>query len=517
MQTTKRALVALVVTAAAALPAMGGLVKSDRIVREVQANVAGSFWIDNPTGPIDITGVEGDRIYIVAVRTVIAPDETGLNAGWSQTSVVLEGNNTTRYLKTVVPVVRKEQWKSSVAYNIRVPRTMDVKVASSTAEHIAVSNIAGNVQITNFNGRIVLEGVSGATTVNTVNGNVTCNFAVPPSAHMQLSSVNGSIDVHVPAESNFEWVADSIRGLFYTTLPVRVRFNGSMLRASVNSPGGPTITTSSLTGRIVMLRNGTAPAQARMVAPKEKEQNIPIPQQTSGAYQQAVVEGPLVMAVPYGNISVGQVHGSARVETGVGAIALDSVWGESTLFSTGGPINLGDMFRPVTAHTKAGDILVRAARDGGNISTDGGTIRLLYNGGPTILRSGGGDIIARQAAAPVDAETHSGDVTITVDPTSRTQKLTARTITRGNIVLNLTPNFAADVDATIVTSDPDTYSVHSDFAGLTIRREPAGPNRTRIHATGKINGGGERIELNAEEGEIHLAVQAAAPMSVISQ
>ena len=514
MQTMTRSLIVFMVSAATALPAMSDLVKTDRIVREFPVNVVGAFWIDNPTGPIDITGVPGDKIYVMAVRTITAPDEGGLAAGWNQTNVVLEGNNDLRYLRTIVPVMRKENWKSSVAYTIRVPRSVHVKIASSTAEHISVSNISGNVEIRNFNGRIILDGVIGATKVDTVNGSVTCNFAVPPTANVQLSSVNGSIDVHVPSDSNFDWVADSIRGLFFTTMPVRARFSGSVLRGGVNSPGGPTITTASLTGRVFILKNGTAAAQARQITAKETLD--PIPQQTSGAYQQAVVEGPLVMSVPFGNVAIGQVHGSARVDTGVGAISLDAVWGDATLFSTGGPMSLGDMFRPVTAHTRAGDILVRAARDGGNITTDGGTIRLLYNGGPTILRSGGGDIIARQAAGPIDAETHSGDVTITVDPNARTQKLTARTIGRGNIILNLTPNFAADVDATIVTSDPDTYAMHSDFPGLTIRRESVG-NRTRIHATGKINGGGERVELNAEDGEIHLGIQASAPITVVSQ
>ena len=514
MKLTRTALIAFAVTAVTALPAMSDLVKSDRTVRELPINAAGSFWIDNPTGPIDIIGTTEDKLSFTAIRTVRAPDETALAAGWSQTNIVIEGSVDTRYVRTIVPVLRTEKWKSSVAWTIHVPRSVDVKVASSTADHITISNIRGNVNIRNFNGRIVLDGVTGPTTVDTVNGNVTCNFATTPMANVHLASVNGSIDVHVPPDASFDWVGESISGLFYTTMPVRARFAGSTLRASINSPGGPTITTSSLTGRVLILRNGSNVMQAKQILGKESAS--PIPQQQSGVYHQAVVEGPLIMTVPYGNIVVGQVHGMARVITGVGAIDIDAVWGDATVVSTGGPINLGDMFRAFTAHTKAGDIIVRAARDGGNVSTDGGTIRVLYSGGPILLRSGGGDIVAGQAAAAVDAETHSGDVTVTVDPNVRTAKITARTHTRGNILLNLTPSFGAEIDATILTSDPDTYMVHSDFPGLTIRRESAG-GKTRIHATGKINGGGERVELNAEDGEIHLAVQSGVPINVMSQ
>jgi hypothetical protein len=44
-----------------------------------------------------------------------------------------------------------------------------------------------------------------------------------------------------------------------------------------------------------------------------------------------------------------------------------------------------------------------------------------------------------------------------------------------------------------------------------VRREQVG-NKTRIRATGKINGGGERVELYAEEGDIHISAQNIAPM-----
>ena len=71
--------------------------------------------------------------------------------------------------------------------------------------------------------------------------------------------------------------------------------------------------------------------------------------------------------------------------------------------------------------------------------------------------------------------------------------------------------FAADIDATILTSDPDVNEMHIDFNGITVRREQVG-NKTRIRATGKINGGGERVELYAEEGDIHISAQTLAPM-----
>ncbi|MDQ6800930.1 MAG: hypothetical protein M3041_08850, partial [Acidobacteriota bacterium] len=82
------------------------------------------------------------------------------------------------------------------------------------------------------------------------------------------------------------------------------------------------------------------------------------------------------------------------------------------------------------------------------------------------------------------------------------------------IVINLSPKYGADIDAVILTTDPEANSIHSDFAGLQIKSEQVG-SKTRIHATGKVNGGGERVELYAEEGDIHISNLTASPVSIM--
>ena len=84
---------------------------------------------------------------------------------------------------------------------------------------------------------------------------------------------------------------------------------------------------------------------------------------------------------------------------------LGAVFGQCNVASLGGPLNLGDIMGALFAHTGAGDIIVRAARLGGQVTTDGGLMRVIFAGGPMTLRSGGGDIIVRQASAAIDTET----------------------------------------------------------------------------------------------------------------
>jgi DUF4097 and DUF4098 domain-containing protein YvlB len=273
----------------------------------------------------------------------------------------------------------------------------------------------------------------------------------------------------------------------------------------------------TLLGNVRMLLKGSHPNSGRSIRDVAVSDRISPPTiaapRPSQRIQLPFVGGSWVFSAPIADVSVAEIRGSARVETGAGEIQLGVVYGSCTVTSLGGPLNLGDILGPLDARTSAGDVLVRAARYGGHIWTAGGTIRVLYTGGPLKLQSGGGDIIVRQAAGPINAETHSGDISITIDPISRTQQIEART-TEGNVILNLSPQFGADVDATVVTSDPDAIGIHSDF-NLTIRKEQVG-NRTRIHATGKVNGGGERVELYAEEGDIHITSLSTAPVTVMS-
>lgn len=510
-------LIAILACAASAEAAGGLPAKTDKFSKDVPLDIAGSFWIENPTGAIDIIGTDQPTLSISAVKSVTGEDEAALKEGFEQTQIVMQGDSHVRVLKTVSPAIRAGKWKCVINFIVRLPRTAHVKISTTTAEHIRITGISGNVTIKNYNGAIILDRVAGSTIVDTVNGSIRADFANAPSVNMQLSSVNGEIEVHVPEASNFEWVADTIQGDFLTNLPVRGRFNGSTFRAALNSPGGPTLTTASLTQKIYLLRNGSRRVDARSVLQQRAKDSVPIPvapAQFEVKFQAATYPGSLLMSVPLGSVEVGIVNGNARVETGAGAVKLDKVVGEAAVFTLGGPLTIGEVYRNLIAHTDAGDILVSAAREGGEISTGGGSIRLLYTSGPTTLRSGGGDIIVRQAFGPIDAQTKSGDITITVDTASKGLKIDAKS-TQGNIVLNLHSRFGADIEAVVTTSDEDSNPIHTDFPGLTIKREQIAGGKTRIRATGKINGGGEKITLTADDGDIHITSQASSSISVI--
>jgi DUF4097 and DUF4098 domain-containing protein YvlB len=518
MRPTYRTLIAAVALFWCATAYAANFGATDTAAFEFQIDPDGTLWIENPLGNIDVVGGDGPTVVISVQKTITGTDQPAIAEGRQQTQILTTGDKRMRFIRTVLPVLHTARWRSSVAYTVRVPRGIQVKIASNSSDRIKVSAMAGSVTVKNTNGTIVLEALTGPIDVDSVNGSVMYELNGRPAANTQLSTINGQIQVTVPGDASFHWVADTLRGDIMTTMPVHGRFSGTTYRGNVNAINrGPTVTTAAMMGNIFILRKGTQTGQARSVRSLPEMaggQQAPPMIQAGPAivprFQRPIIEGDFTYATSLGNVWVDSVRGFAKVETGAGEVHLGTVAGECTIVSLGGPIDLGDIFGPVNAETKAGDIIARALRAGGTLTTGGGMIRVLYGAGPLHLHSGGGDITVRQASGAISADTRSGDITINLEPVVKTQTIEARTA-QGNIILNVSSRFAADIDATVMISDDSDNPIRTDFTGLSIRRDQVG-GRTRVHATGKINGGGDRIELYAEEGDIQITGQSVNPL-----
>jgi hypothetical protein len=49
-----------------------------------------------------------------------------------------------------------------------------------------------------------------------------------------------------------------------------------------------------------------------------------------------------------------------------------------------------------------------------------------------------------------------------------------------------------------------TFTVDSDLPGLTLSRQRINATQIRVRATGKVNGGGERVVLHSNGGNIQI-------------
>ncbi|MGN6184890.1 MAG: hypothetical protein ACTHQM_14690 [Thermoanaerobaculia bacterium] len=495
------------------LAAEAAVQKTFRSRQKFNVAAGGTFVLDNATGNVQITGTDKAATEAVVTRTIVGEDADAVEEGRRNTKYLIGGDEKTCVARTVI-TGRTKKWEANVVWQVNVPRNVAVRIVSRTSE-IIVRDVLGNIYVQNVNGTVVLENVNAGAVVESANGSIIYN-TTQPHGDARLTSINGNITATLAPGADFRWVAESLKGDIRTNFPARGAFINTSFRANVNAPGGPVLQTMSITGNINLLTTGASPQQAHSLKRPLRSDVIESSMvSTAGAApaKPQFANGVYKYATNIGDVRIPEIPGNAEILTGAGKVQLGAVAGSARVTSYGGPLQFGEVMGTINATTRAGDILVDSARRGGVLSTRGGTIRLLYTSGPTRLESGGGDVIVRQAAAPIQAETRSGDISITVDPSVKTEKINASTM-KGNIVLNVPARFAADIEATIETLDANADTIESELAGLTISRQPIEGGRTRIRATGKLNGGGERVTLVAVGGDIRITTAAIGPTVV---
>lgn len=525
----------------AAAPSAFAQASVERFRSAVAVDAHGSLLIDNPVGPIFVTGTTKPGIRWEAVKSVRGVSPAAIEEGRKQTALGIGGTLRERVLRTEIPYpLRNGRWESGVMYRVEVPSTISLTILSVSGQRVMVSGIRGPVTIKHVNGRIELKDVTGPQNVETVNGDIIAVLPATLSRDVLLSSVNGHVQVETPPGASFSWEAETLRGGILSNLKVRGFFRRAETRqyhAVIGEGTKVRVRTSTVLGDIYLLRTGSRLADAGPISPSEMQasqervQPQPLRPDTMGAFrqvsssllvgkpsarsfvaQQARIEGDFRIDVPMGSIFVGEIGGDAAVATRAGEIVLGRVTGRGDLRSLGGSIHLGDVQGPLDAFTSVGDIMIRLLRRGGSAVTDGGNIQIVGSGGPLVARTGGGDVTLRQVVGGTRAETNSGDVFLNVDPLLRSARIEARSGS-GNIVLNLPPGLAADIDATVLSSDARLATFSSELPGLTVTRDTVG-GRQRVRATGKINGGGDRIELRSENGGIQITARPASRVTL---
>lgn len=511
----RRSLTTGLLILAIAASASADILATDRANQELTIRPNGVLVIDNVQGTIDVIAGDEPKLQIIADRVIRAADASIVAEARQVVHRVLEGTENTRIIRTVMPSAPNPRWSAQVNYKITIPRTANLKINSRATARIRVADIRGNVVVKNMIGPVLIENAGGRVEVDNVNGDI--HFIAPRAvaASARLSSINGSVIVRTPGDANFVWESDTVMGEARTAFDIGSGryLSPTRFRGSVNTPGNVTIVTETFAGNVLLMPLGADDTSARPLRAMFRSRVVPerpaggVGPMLPATNNRADVRLPLVQGfygykTSIGDVRIGEIRGATRIATGAGEVHLGTVFGHCEVTSGGGPLVLGEIIGPLNARTHAGDVTVQRAREGGSIFTGGGTIQMQYTGGPTRLESGGGDIVVRQANGPINAETRSGDISLTVDPDLKSARVEAKT-TKGNVAVTLPAGFGADVEAVVITSDPAAQSIRSDFAGLSLQRDQVG-GKTRIRATGKLNGGGERLEIHVTDGDIHI-------------
>jgi TonB family protein len=229
-----------------------------------------------------------------------------------------------------------------------------------------------------------------------------------------------------------------------------------------------------------------------------------------GHIQVADVAGDLNAFTAGGHINAGNIAGDAHLHSGGGHISAGQIHGRADLETDGGNITIGQAGSFVAVRTGGGQIDFGEVRGSVRAQTGGGGIRIMYVSGPLEVESSAGSICLTRVAGTVRAATAGGTIRAWINPdapsspggTVHLAGFSQLTSGKGDIVVFLPRNLAADIDATVESGGE--HKIDADPAlALAVQQTP-GAHGNSLHAAAKLNGGGPPLKLRTSSGTIRL-------------
>lgn len=307
--------------------------------------------------------------------------------------------------------------------------------------------------------------------------------------------------------------------------------------------GDATVRCSNLNGRIFLLAEGTAEADAKRVsssttarvitippippvppivirehpappgvpapaapraprAPRAPAAPLP-PEGEGGSIVRGDIDGDFQSNLPVGDVTLGRVSGHVKVATQSGFIVLKEAGKGASLSTAGGDVRVDTVTGDLRAITYGGDVRVGSVSGEARLETSGGDVTLKSAGGPVTARTGGGDITLRKVKGPVKASTSGGSISCEIVGLDRAGA--ELSTSGGDVTLTLPANAKADVEVRATGVDAEGEYVVSQFPEISVSRRPGSQT-----GEGKLNGGGPRVVIRVTSGTVILKKGPAA-------
>jgi hypothetical protein len=129
---------------------------------------------------------------------------------------VVEENNTVN--------VSTESMRNAVDLTVQVPYASSVSLRVPMGGTIAVDNVSGEIEVNGGMGAVTLRNVSGSAVVHTMNGDIEATFSkIAPDKPLSFSTMNGDIDVTLPADVKADLKLKSQMGNIYSDFDVSLK------------------------------------------------------------------------------------------------------------------------------------------------------------------------------------------------------------------------------------------------------------------------------------------------------
>jgi len=216
----KFAVVATTVLAAAALHGQDQVT-----VPLTDANRPATIRVDAMRGDISVRGYDGRDVIVGTKENAKAsarakarrarPDREGLKR--------IEMNDagfTAEERENVVTINSRAQGSDDL--DVQVPRNATLKVKTMSGE-IVIDGVRGEIEASSHNGEVTMTNVEGSVVAHSLNGDIKVTLNKVEPRPMSFSTMNGDIDITMPADTKARLKLRNDRGEVYTDFDMQVQ------------------------------------------------------------------------------------------------------------------------------------------------------------------------------------------------------------------------------------------------------------------------------------------------------
>jgi len=212
----------------------------------------GRIELDNINGAVHISSWDRNEVKVDAVKYADTKERL------DEAKIEIESGKDYLSIETKYPD-HDHTWNwgshnnpAGVEYTLTVPRNVRLDEIKLINGSLDVAGMSGEVHASCINGRLEAHDLSGRAELATINGRLEAKFDRLDRQSVELNSVNGSVDLTIPSDSNAEIEASTVSGGINNDFGLHVnhhQFVGHDLRGELGS-GGAHIKLSNVNGRV---------------------------------------------------------------------------------------------------------------------------------------------------------------------------------------------------------------------------------------------------------------------------
>ena len=173
-------------------------------------------------GSITVKGYSGQDVLVAATpRQGRDDDEDRGNAPAGLKRIVTPNMGLSVEEENNVMKIDVQGRRRGMDVTLQVPLRTSLNLHAINNGSITVENVQGDIEVNNINGPVLLNNVAGSVVAHALNGSLTATIReVDAAKPMSFSSLNGKIDVTLPASLKANLNLQSARGEVYSDFDV---------------------------------------------------------------------------------------------------------------------------------------------------------------------------------------------------------------------------------------------------------------------------------------------------------